>query len=129
MNKSLVAIALVVVALGGVGTAIAQSSDRVVEIWTCTVNDGKTIEDVRNANSKWVEHQNATVEGGDIHSYVLTSVVGMNGHRERARRGCGLRVEYAPHVEQELIEGSRGRPSLATARTAILPLRPSRPGW
>ena len=79
MNKSFVAIALVVAALCAAAPAIAQSDDRVVEIWTCTVNDGKTIEDVKPINSKWVELQNATVEGGDINSYVVTSVVGMSG--------------------------------------------------
>ena len=78
--KTLVVAALSVVAvLGLCAVANADSHTRTVELWTCTVNDGKTMEDVKAANSKWVEFQNANVEGGDIASFVLTSVVGNTG--------------------------------------------------
>ena len=56
--------------------AQTTSSDRTIELWTCTLNEGKTQEDVQAANSKWIRLMNAEVDGGDIHSYVLTSVVG-----------------------------------------------------
>lgn len=81
--KSLVSIALVVVAVCGVGVAVADhhesSPERVVELWHCKIQDGKTMDDVKAANGKWVKHVNATVEGGDIHSYILTPVVGKQG--------------------------------------------------
>lgn len=83
MKKSLIAIAMVVVALCGVSAAVADhheaSQDRVVEIWHCKVEEGKSMDDVKAANSKWVKHVNATVEGGDISSYILTPVVGKRG--------------------------------------------------
>jgi hypothetical protein len=57
----------------------ASAEDRVVDIWNCTVADGKTIADVHAANGKWVKYMNANVEGGDIYSYVLTPIVGKRG--------------------------------------------------
>lgn len=57
----------------------ASAEDRVVDVWNCTVEDGKTIADVQAANGKWVKYMNANVEGGDIHSYVLTPIVGKRG--------------------------------------------------
>ncbi len=50
--------------------------ERIVEVWTCTLNDDQTQEDVQTTNTKWVAFMNAQVEGGDIQSYVLTSIVG-----------------------------------------------------
>lgn len=77
--KVLVAIALVVTAVFGVCAAQADSHTRTVELWTCKLEDGKTQEDVQVANGKWVKLMNASVEGGDVHSFVLTSVVGDQG--------------------------------------------------
>jgi hypothetical protein len=83
MKKSLVAFCLIVVAVCGVSAAVADhheaSQDRVVEIWHCKVNDGMKMDDVKAANARWVAHVNATVEGGDIASYILTPVVGKQG--------------------------------------------------
>ena len=50
--------------------------ERIVEVWTCTLNGDQTQEDVQTTNTKWVAFMNAQVEGGDIQSYVLTSIVG-----------------------------------------------------
>ena len=52
----------------------ADSGYRAVN--SCMLNDGKTIDDVRVANSKWVEFVNENVEGGTITSHIITSVVG-----------------------------------------------------
>ena len=76
MNRSLVALALLTIAVVGVCAAQADSHSRVVEVWTCSLNDGKTQDDVQAANSKWVKLQNDNVEGGDIRSFVLTTIVG-----------------------------------------------------
>lgn len=57
-------------------SATTMLNDRIVETAECQLKEGKTIEDVHAANSRWVEFMNANVEGGDIRSYVLTSRVG-----------------------------------------------------
>ena len=64
--------------LFGVCTAVsAETSDTAtVEIWNCTLNDDKTMDDVASANGKWVKFINANVEGGNIQSYGQTAVVG-----------------------------------------------------
>jgi hypothetical protein len=83
MKKSLIAIGMVVVTVSGVGAALADhheaSEDRVVEIWSCKVEEGMEMDDVKAANAKWVKHVNATVDGGGISSYILTPVVGKQG--------------------------------------------------
>lgn len=76
MKRSVVALALLTVAVVGICAAQAESDSRVVEVWTCSLNEGMTQDDVQTANSKWVKLQNDNVEGGDIRSFVLTSIVG-----------------------------------------------------
>lgn len=53
---------------------------RVEQVWTCTVNDGKTMKEVKALNNKWVAYVNKAVKGGDIQSYVATAIVGKTGH-------------------------------------------------
>ncbi len=79
MDKTLVAVALLAIAAGGASTAQADSHQRIVEVWTCSLNEGKTQADVEAANGKWVKLMNEKIEGGDIHSYVLTPIVGDTG--------------------------------------------------
>ena len=55
------------------GTAVADSTVRMV--WICSVNDGKTMDDVRASNSAWVRFMHANVDDG-ISSTILTPVVG-----------------------------------------------------
>ncbi len=55
------------------GTAVADTTVRVV--WVCSVNDGKTMDDVRTANSAWVRFMHANVDDA-ISSTILTPVVG-----------------------------------------------------
>lgn len=77
MKKNISKLTLLSAVLGFAFNANAE--DRVVDVWNCTFVDGKTIEDVQAANGKWVKYMNANVEGGDIHSYVLTPIVGKRG--------------------------------------------------
>lgn len=77
--KSRIAIVLVVALTVGVGAICADSHERMVLIWKCQLNDGKTIDDVKAGNGKWVKHVNAAIEEGEIRSYVLTTVVGDQG--------------------------------------------------
>jgi hypothetical protein len=76
--KSLVSTVLLTGILFGVcTTAVAETGNTAtVEVWKCTLNDGKTMDDVATANGKWVKFINANVEGGDIHSYGQTALVG-----------------------------------------------------
>jgi len=60
-------------------TVVASAHTRIDEVWTCTIKDGKTMEQYRAHALKWVRYLNENVEGGDIHSYVATSVVGAQG--------------------------------------------------
>lgn len=63
--------------IAAVGIAVSASADsRINEVWTCSVADDKDMDDVRAANSKWVQFINSSVEGGGITSHIITSVVG-----------------------------------------------------
>lgn len=115
MKMSRVVVVLVVAAVVGVGVAVADHheapKDRYVEIWYCKVNDGKSMDDVKAANASWVKHVNASVEGGDIYSYILSPVVGKqggfmyadsfpsieawHGSREAMKEGDGPAIEKA----------------------------------
>lgn len=71
--KKLVVSALFVLAAAGVA---AQEESAVVEMWTCELKEGKTIEEVKATNSKWVALINQKVENGEVSSHVLSNVVG-----------------------------------------------------
>jgi hypothetical protein len=57
----------------------ANADSRTLEVWTCKVNDGRSLDDVKSENGNWVKFVNRTVAGGDIESYVVTSIVGAQG--------------------------------------------------
>ncbi len=61
------------VMLGIGGSAIADETARAV--WICTVNEGKTLDDVRAANSAWVEFMHENIDDA-ISSTILTPVIG-----------------------------------------------------
>ena len=42
----------------------------------CQLNDGMTIEDVHEANGRWIRYMNRNLPGGDIRSIVVLAVVG-----------------------------------------------------
>lgn len=52
----------------------ADTEYRVVH--SCEIREGKTMDDVRTANSKWVVFMNENINGGDITSHITTSVIG-----------------------------------------------------
>lgn len=79
MKKIITGVCLVLGFMGFSSIANAEDHSRVVVLWQCELNDGKTIDDVHAANGKWVKHVNAKVDGGDIHSYVLATVIGKSG--------------------------------------------------
>ncbi len=73
MKAQLIKILSVFLVLCVWGTAVADSTVRVV--WICSVNDGKTMDDVRASNSAWVRFMHANVDDA-ISSTILTPVVG-----------------------------------------------------
>jgi hypothetical protein len=73
MKTQLIKIISVLLVLGIWGTAVADSTVRLV--WICSVNDGKTMDDVRTSNSAWVKFMRAEVDKA-ISSTILTPVVG-----------------------------------------------------
>lgn len=63
--------------IGFMGTVSADvPAPRTVNLWECSLNEGKTMADVYRANSNWLKYVNAEVAGGGISSYVLTPLVG-----------------------------------------------------
>jgi len=72
MKLHLVKLSMLICMLGIWATASADFR----EVWTCTIKEGKTMDDVRAANSRWVKFINANVDGGGITSHITTSVVG-----------------------------------------------------
>ena len=74
--KSRIAIALVIVFGLSVCVAYADSDERTVMNFKCKFNEGKTKADAQAANAKWLKHVSANAEGGEIRSYVLSTMVG-----------------------------------------------------
>ena len=57
-------------------SVVAAAVPTYEEVWTCTHKENKTIEDAQAANSTWLKWINDNVEGGNISSSVVSSVVG-----------------------------------------------------
>ena len=62
------------------GMAVSAFSEtRTLVIWTCTLNDGKTMDDVAAANGRWVKYQNKVNEDAGIRSWGAESIIGATG--------------------------------------------------
>ena len=72
----------ILIATAGLLSTIAHAETRTLQLWTCTVNTGKTLADVQAVDSKWVKFINGKVKGGDIHSSVVTPITG-NGNLDQ----------------------------------------------
>ena len=73
--KSILVKTMALITMLGIIWATANADDyRMVS--TCKLKEGKTMDDVRVANSKWVVFMNENVEGGGITSHITTSIVG-----------------------------------------------------
>ena len=55
------------------GFAVA---DTYAEVWTCKLEEGKTVEDAHAVNRQWLKWVNENVDGGEITGSIATSVVG-----------------------------------------------------
>lgn len=73
--KSILVKTMALITMLGIIWATANADDyRMVS--TCKLKEGKTMDDIRVANSKWVVFMNENVEGGGITSHITTSIVG-----------------------------------------------------
>ena len=90
MKAQLIKILSVFLVLCVWGTAVADSTVRLV--WICSVNDGKTMDDVRASNSAWVKFMRAEVDKA-ISSVILTPVVG------NVEAGRFIFADYFPSYE------------------------------
>jgi len=72
MTKVILRSAAILATLSLCGVALADSY---VEVWTCELEDEKTIEDAQAANSKWLAYVRENVSE-DIASSLVTPVVG-----------------------------------------------------
>jgi hypothetical protein len=59
--------------------ATAHAEERVVEVWTCTLNEGRSVDDLKPANVDWLEFVNGAVDGGGVISYIVSPLVGAQG--------------------------------------------------
>ncbi len=59
--------------------SISVSADtRVVEVWTCTLNEGKSVEDLNAINDKCLAWANKQSYGGDIRGSIAVPTVSDN---------------------------------------------------
>ena len=63
--------------LSAAASAVGKTDIRV--ILTCTLNDGKTMDDVAAANGRWVKYQNKVNEDAGIRSWGAESIIGATG--------------------------------------------------
>ena len=72
--KSILVKTMALIAMLGIWATANADDYRAVH--NCKLKEGKTMDDVRVANSKWVVFMNENIEGGGITSHITTSVVG-----------------------------------------------------
>ena len=54
----------------------ANAETRLEQVWTCTLYDGKTLEEFSAVHSKWLTWANKQEFGGDIRGHVSSPFVG-----------------------------------------------------
>ena len=73
--KSILVKTMALITMLGIIWATANADDYRMVV-TCKLKEGKTMDDIRVANSKWVVFMNENIEGGGITSHITTSIVG-----------------------------------------------------
>ena len=69
----------IVCAVAGVLCAVAASADdAVLQVWTCTLNEGHTLEELIDVHEKWVKWASDQPGGEDVEGSILTSVISEN---------------------------------------------------
>ena len=61
-----------------VASISANSDARIVQVWSCTLKEGKSVEDLQSIHAKWKGWANKQSYGGGIEARVATPVVSSN---------------------------------------------------
>lgn len=73
--RKLLASIVVPIAVFGLSAA-ANADSRIMEVFMCTLNEGHTMDEVREGNSNWLGYVTEAVPDSDVQSYITTPVVG-----------------------------------------------------
>lgn len=73
--KSQIIKTLLLITAVSLSTTVSADT-RILEVWSCKLVDGKTVEQVQAANKIWLAFVNGKGQAGGVRSYVMTSVVG-----------------------------------------------------
>ena len=90
----------------------AVAEDRIEQVWSCTLNEGKTLEELNAAQTAWVTWANKQSYGGDIRGYVSQTIIGsdvsavylIDSYPDMATFAADAEA-YATEEGQELEEG------------------------
>ncbi len=52
-----------------------SADTRVNQVWSCTLNEDKTLEDLNAVHGKWLAWANKQSYGGDIQGYIVSPIV------------------------------------------------------
>ena len=58
-----------------VASFVVNADTRVNQVWTCTLNEGSTVEDLNAVHGKWIAWANKQKYGGDISGAIAESMV------------------------------------------------------
>ena len=75
-----------------VASVSAYSDSRIIQVWSCTLKEGKTVEDLQAIHAKWKSWANKQSYGGGIEARVATPVVSSN-------MGAVLAIDVYPTME------------------------------
>ncbi len=75
-----------------VASVSANSDSRVVQVWSCTLKEGKTVENLQSIHAKWKTWANKQSYGGGIEARVATPVVSSN-------MGAVLAIDVYPTMD------------------------------
>jgi len=131
IKAALRSIEAIAMGVAGVGEAQLAERERIVEIWTCNVSEGSTIDDVGRITASWNElirsagatdarsfilsHPIGTIRGHETASDVTTSFLFLDSFLDVARWAAAKRAEEAPEG-QELVSAFN-RANTRTANT------------
>lgn len=72
LRKSLVGVVAAALSLVSLS---ATADTRIDQVWTCTLNEGHTFEELNAVHGKWLAWANKQAHGGDIRGAVAQSMV------------------------------------------------------
>ena len=75
-----------------IASVYANSDSRIVQVWSCTLKEGKTVEDLQSIHAKWKTWANKQSYGGGIEARIATPVVSSN-------MGAVLAIDVYPTME------------------------------